>query len=107
MRHITPELLPHLNGYRISELRVTLTAVVDCRDAALLGITTRDMVSDRDYNITQQLGSSAVSAGFEGMLIPSATALGDNLIVFTAQMREGSRLAVVRSRDPRLFVDRS
>lgn len=104
IRHITPELLPHLNGYRISELSVTLEAVADCRDAALLDIPAAIMVHDRDYSVTQQLGAAAVAAGLEGLLVPSATALGDNLIVLTAQMREGSGLTVVSSRDPRLFV---
>ena len=107
VRHITPELLPHLNGYRISELRVTLMAVADCRDATLLGMMTDSLVHDRDYRATQHLGAAVVAAGLEGMLVPSATALGDNLIVFTAQMHAVSAIEVVDSRDPRLFVDRA
>jgi hypothetical protein len=106
IRHITPELLPHLNGYRISELAVTLMAVADCRDAALLGIAPGALIDDRDYGVTQALGAAAVGAGLEGMIVPSATGLGDNLIVFTAQMQEGSGLEVISSRDPRLSVIR-
>lgn len=106
IRHVTPELLPHLNGYRISELSVSLAAVADCRDIETLGVSLDLIVRDRDYSVTQQLGAAAVAAELEGMLVPSATALGDNLIVFTTQMRESSRLTVVGSRDPRLFVNR-
>lgn len=106
IRHITPELLPHLNGYRISELRVSLMAVADCRDATLLGMMTDSLVHDRDYRATQQLGAAVVAVGLEGMLVPSATVLGDNLIVFTAQMHADSEIEVINSRDPRLFVDR-
>ena len=104
VRHITPELLPHLNGYRISELAVTLEAVVDCRDAARLGLSPAALVEDRDLETTQQIGAAVDAAGFEGLLVPSATALGGNLVVFPAQLRERSRLDIVGSRDPRLFV---
>jgi RES domain-containing protein len=104
VRHITPELLPHLNGYRISELSVMLEAVVDCRDAARLGINPAALVDDRDLETTQQIGAEVVAAGFEGLLVPSATALGDNLVVFPALLRERSRFDIVGSRDPRLFV---
>lgn len=104
VRHITPELLPHLNGYRISELAVTLEAVVDCRDAALLGVSPAALVDDRDLETTQQIGAAAVALGFEGVLVPSATALGDNLIVFPTNLRSGSKLDVMSGRDPRLFV---
>ncbi len=40
------------------------------------------------------------------MLVPSATLLGDNLIVFDRNLDELSRITVVESVDPRLYVDR-
>jgi hypothetical protein len=43
----------------------------------------------------------------EGLLVRSATRLGDNLILFPDNLRAGSRIEVVPSRDPRLFVQRS
>jgi RES domain-containing protein len=104
VRHITSELLSHLNGYRISELAVTLEAVIDCRDAVRLGLAPAALVDDRDLETTQRIGAAVVAAGFEGLLVPSATALGDNLVVFPVQLRERSRLEIVGSRDPRLFV---
>jgi RES domain-containing protein len=105
VRHITPELLPHLNGYRVSELSVTLEAVVDCRDAALLGVSPAALVHDRDLGVTQQIGAAVVAAGFEGLFVPSATALGDNLVVFPANLQASSRLYLVSERNPRLFVE--
>ncbi len=39
------------------------------------------------------------------MLVPSATLLGDNLIVFNRNLDESSRMTVVESVDPRLYVD--
>ncbi len=106
VRHVTPELLAHLNAFRISELSVTLSAIADCRNAALMGLSAGTMIGDRDYRVSQRLGAAAVAAGIEGIIVPSATYLGDNLIVFTDHSLKGSTLAVVSSRDPRLFVDR-
>ncbi len=42
----------------------------------------------------------------EGLLVPSATGLGDNLILLPQNLSAGSRIAVVSSRDPRLHVER-
>jgi RES domain-containing protein len=104
IRHVTPELLPHLNGYRISELAVELEAVVDCRDVALLGLQSAALVNDHDVELTQQIGAAIVATGHEGLLVPSATGLGDNLVVFPTNLRPASRLDVGSSRDPRLFI---
>ena len=104
VRHITPELLPHLNGYRMSELAVTLEAVADCRNAVQLGIPPAALVEDLDLDMTQQIGAAVLAAGFEGLLVPSATALGDNLVIFPTNLGSGSRLDVTSGRDPRLFV---
>lgn len=106
LRHISPALLPALNDYRISELRVELGAVLDCRDPALLGLTREDFCDDLDYTVTQALAAAAIERGAEALLVPSATCLGDNLIVFTTCLAATSRLAVVSSRDPRLYVAR-
>jgi hypothetical protein len=61
-------------------------------------------VHDTDYETTQALGAAANSRGLEGLLVPSATRLGDNLIVFPHNLRSESRIDVVSSRDPRLYV---
>lgn len=106
VRHITPELLPHLNGFRISEIAVTLSHIADCRDAIRLGVPPATMVDDFDYSVTQDLGAAAYAAGLEGLLVPSATALGDNLVVFTSQLRDDAKLEIVGSRDPRLYPNR-
>jgi RES domain-containing protein len=107
MRHLTPELLPVLNDYRITELSVSLSAAIDCRDLSSAGLLTDALLHDNDYGASQSLAAAAISHGAEGILVPSATRLGDNLVIFTAQLRADSRLAVVASRDPRLFVPRA
>jgi len=106
LRHFSPQLLPQLNEYRLSELEVELEAVLDCRDAAALGLSPEDLIRDYDFAITQEIAAAAIAQGAEGMLVPSATGMGDNLVVFPAQLHTTSRLAVVGSRDPRLYVPR-
>ncbi len=105
-RHVTPELLPSLNDFRLSELSVSLHRVADCRDPSALGLTLDHLSHDTDYEATQSLGAAAHSLGLEGLLVPSATGLGANLILFPQNLPQGSRLTVVSGRDPRLYVRR-
>jgi RES domain-containing protein len=106
IRHVTPALVDKLNDFRLSELEVELAAVLDCRDATKLGVTAEDLVRDYDFEVTQGLAAAAIARDGEGILVPSATGLGDNLIVFSARLRPTSRLVVVDSRDPRLYAKR-
>jgi len=106
-RHVTPELMPFLNDYRLSELSVYLSKVLDCRDPETMGLTMDDLVHDTDYGATQSIGAAAFEGGYEGLLTRSATRLGDNLILFPANLQSRSHIEVVSSRDPRLYVQRS
>ena len=105
-RHVTPEILPSLNDFRLSELSVSLQEVADCRDPSALGLTPEDLSHDTDYRVTQALGAAAYSVGLEGLLVPSATRLGNNLILFQENLLAGSRMEVVSSRDLQLYVRR-
>jgi RES domain-containing protein len=99
--------MARLNTYRISEIDVELSAVIDCRNIAAVGISLDDLLNDHDYTLSQRIGAAALAMGAEGLLVPSATRLGDNLVIFPTQLRAGSRLDVVGSRDPLLYVERS
>lgn len=106
IRHFTPQLLPQLNEYRLSEVDVELESILDCRYAAAFGLSPEDLTRDYDFAITQEIAAAAIAQGAEGILVPSTTGLGDNLVVFPAQLRSSSRLTVAGSRDPRLYVPR-
>ena len=101
-RHITPELFPFLNNYRLSEISIRLSAVLDCREPDRMGIDVADLVEDADYELTQSIGKAAYVQGLECLLTPSATGLGDNLILFPRNIRATSQLQTRSSRDPRL-----
>jgi hypothetical protein len=106
LRHSTPSALSRLAVMRLSTLSVRLEALMDCRDASLMGLDRETLLHDIDYDLTQAVGEAALTRGVEGILVPSATRLGDNLILWVAQIRPGSQIAVIRSEDPRLYVPR-
>ena len=106
LRHLTADDLLRLNDYRLTELDVDLMAVLDCRDATAIGLRARDLIQDRDFSATQELAAAAVAREAEGILVPSATGLGDNLVIFSDGLRDSSRLNVVGSRDLRLYIPR-
>jgi hypothetical protein len=64
-----------------------------------------DLTHDTDYEVTQSIGAAAFGEGFEGVLVPSATRLGDNLVLFPERLGAESTITVISSRDPRLYVE--
>lgn len=51
LRRLSPEAMADLNEYRLSEIEVELTAVLDCRDASALGLNAGDLVRGYDFAI--------------------------------------------------------
>lgn len=106
VRHIAPDSIGRLKDLRLSEIDVRLEAVIDCRDAVALGLTADDLIQDYDFHLAQELAAGVIARGAEGIIVRSATDLGDNLIVFPHCLRSRSNLKVVGSRDPKLYVKR-
>ena len=106
LRHLTPARFAALSNYRLTQVRVQLSAVVDCWEPARLGLKFEDLCEDMNYRAPQAIARAAIDRGAEGILVPSATRLGHNLIIFPHCLRPSSRIAVVRSVDPRIYVDR-
>ncbi len=109
VRHTSAPALPYLNSYRLSELAIVeLTPVLDCRDVAAIGLTLNDVWHPKDYEPTQAITAAAMARGCQGILVPSATCLGDNLIIFTDELHDlDHQIRLVGSRVPCLYVDRS
>lgn len=108
LRHLTPETLPTLKHQRLSKITVDLANVLDCRDAAALGIEQDALFHDTDYTTGQALGAAAVAHGCEGLLLASATRLPDDvLIIFPDNLRSTSHMKVIETVDPALYVERS
>jgi len=96
----------HPRDVRFTELMVELGAVADCRDLEALGIDSVRLFADFDYSVGHALARVVRAAGGEGMLVPSASLLGDNLVIFPDLLRTGTSMGVVRSVDPNLTKDR-
>lgn len=92
-----------LNEIRFTEIDVALAAVADCRDLSALGLAPVILFDDWDYSAGQALAHAVRQAGAEGMLVPSASRAGDNLVVFPDLLRPASTINVVRTVDPQLI----
>jgi RES domain-containing protein len=92
-----------LISYRFTEIWAQLERVLDCRDLDAIGVRFDDIFDDYDYSLGQQLGRAATDQEVEALLVPSATRLGDNLVIFPHLVRRRSVLVEVRSIDPNLI----
>lgn len=95
----------HPRDVRFSELVVELEAVVDCRDLDAIGIDRARLFADFDYSAGHALARAVRAAGGEAILVPSASLLGDNLVIFPDLVRTGSTIELVRAVDPNLTKD--
>lgn len=100
---------PRHNQFLLSTVEVHLHSVVDCRDSNALGIDTRALILDQNregtaYHLPQDLALAAVERGADGLLAPSATLLGDTLVVFPQNLRrDGAELRLIESRPMRPY----
>jgi len=90
----------------LSRLHVDLESVLDLRDPSVAGLALADLIGD-DYVLTQAIGAAAVANGHEGLLVPTATGIGEvgadfNVVVFTDSLCPGSTLIVLETRAPNL-----
>lgn len=89
----------------LSEFRVRLQAVYDLSNPEELGIDSKHLIDDHDYTFPQSLSAAFRKRGAEAFLVPSATLLGSNLVVFPDRLRDGSSLTASGSRRARLYVE--
>jgi RES domain-containing protein len=77
----------------LTQIDVALRRVFDwSRDAALRDLLT----SDTSYAYTQKLGAAAAMAGAEAILVPSATGIDANLIIFIENAGDGTHIDIVK-----------
>jgi RES domain-containing protein len=106
IRHTHPTRMFTLNELRITEVKLTLQSVIDIRNPQLIGLAPKSLLDDLEYSITQTTARAVLDRGAEGIIVPSATQLGANLVVFPDNLKPGSSLEVIMSRDPVLYVER-
>lgn len=111
------ERLAQLNDYRLTTLELKLQAVVDCTDLERVGVSIEELCDNTSYEIGQRLAEAArrrliaddleVNVAIEAMIVPSATRLGNNLVVFPDRLHSASVIRVVSHVDPQLYVERT
>ncbi|MBU2574388.1 MAG: RES family NAD+ phosphorylase [Elusimicrobia bacterium] len=86
-----------------SKIKVKLQKVLDLTQTAILaklaailakpGLSKDDLISP-DFSITHAISLRAREAGLQGLLVPSATKSGVNLIIFENNLAEGCLIEV-------------
>lgn len=106
-RHMTSGSLPQMRNQVLSEFQVSLQCVYDLSKPEEFGIDSEDLIEDRDYALPQSLSAALRDQRTEAFLVPSATLLGVNLVVFPDLLRDGSSVEVLANRKTRLYVEGS
>lgn len=92
--------------FRYTELRLRLTAVLDCRVAAAFGLEETAFLEDLDFTAPQDLASAARRIAAEALYVRSASLLGDNVVIFPDRLRPDSLVEEIRFLDPHLVKHR-
>jgi hypothetical protein len=90
----------------VSRLHVRLSALLDLRDPSPVGLTV-DALTGSDYLLSQAIGAEAFVRKLEGLLVPSATGVGEqgrdfNIVIFTDNLRLDSEITFIDSKKPNL-----
>jgi RES domain-containing protein len=89
--------ISYLRNDALSELRLELRTVADCRDPAKIGLSLKDMLGV-DPEVCRQIGAAARGLGHQGILVPSAALEGVNLIVLPENLPLDLPIEVVSTR---------
>jgi len=76
----------------LTQIDIELQRIFDWRSEPLL----RENLSHASYRQAQQIAAAAFNREAEGILVPSATGIDANLVVFVDNLDDSSRIAVTR-----------
>ena len=80
----------------MAEINIMLDKVLDLTQEStlkILGLSKNDLISS-DYSITHAISMTARQAGLRGLIVPSATSAGDNLIIFENNLGKGCLIEI-------------
>jgi RES domain-containing protein len=112
LRHTSAQTLAQIKTQRLTELNITLEAVLDCcagcgcTESAVSGIAIGELCT-ADYVVTHALAAAARMRGVEAIMVPSCTGFrGGNLVLFPDPLRPQSTIDVVGLEQPILTRER-
>lgn len=79
----------------LTQIDIDLQRVFDLRKEPVL----RENLSHASYRQTQQVAGAAFNRGAEGVLVPSATGIDANLVLFVDNLDDSSRIDLLRQID--------
>lgn len=102
------EMWLRFTSVTLSRLHIRLSAVLDLRDPSRAGLAVEDLLGP-DYTLPQAIGAAAFAQQLEGLLVPSATGVGEsgrdfNVIIYTGNLRPGSTITFIESKTPNLPI---
>lgn len=78
--------------YKIAKLNVRFRKIIDLtseKNIKRLNIQKEDLIDD-NWDLTQHIATLAYQKGYEGLLVPSATGKGNNIILFPDNFSKNS-----------------
>lgn len=80
----------------MAKINIRLDKVLDLTQSSTLGLLglSKDVLITSDYSITHAISMLARQAGFRGLIVPSATSAGDNLIIFENNLGKGCLIEI-------------
>lgn len=84
---------------QMHRIKVTLDNLVDLSDLGTLGQLgiNSDVLSATNYLPSQEVGEAAQWMGADGLLVPSARAIGQNLVLFVDRLDIDARFDVIQT----------
>ena len=100
------EMWLRFTSVTLSRLHLRLSAVLDLRDPSLARLSVDDLVGP-DFTLPQAIGAEAFARRLEGLLVPSATGVGEsgreyNVIVYPDNLHPDSLITFIESKTPNL-----
>ncbi len=90
----------NVDTFRFTRFELSLARVLDCRPRTGASAALQSALTGPEIELTRNLASVDRQAGIEALIVPSATLVGDNLILFPDIVADESRFAPVEHFDP-------
>lgn len=85
----------------LAKVKVSLRRVLDLTDDKILsalGVEREALMRAQDYEPTRRIAKLARDSGIEGLVVPSVTQMGSNLVIFMDKLLPDSKVRVLKKK---------